>query len=340
MKEKLEQLRQPGPGPLDEFSRAMQRGDMAAAKQKLDDLAEKLKNDDLSSKEKDQLKDQMEKLAGQMDKLSNDRQNLEQSLKQAGLSSEHAKQAAADPEALKKALENMKHLSEEQKKQLADAAKSISDACKNCSGMGESLSKMCEGLSESGLSNEGIKGLEAMAGQLSELEMMQCEMDAISAALGECQGQLAALGKSLREGGKPGGMPGECEGIGEWSAGASDRFGSGTGGPGKGNSPSGPEEEAAAFTRKAEKSPANMGQGPIIAQRLVQGDQIRGEATAEFTSAAAIAGQAATEAIDNKLVGLEWHGPLKHYFGRMEARGKSAKPEEAPAPASDAGDAK
>ncbi len=327
MKEKLEQLRQPGPGPLDELTRALQKGDMAQAKEKLSELAEKLKNQDMSAEQKDQLKDQMEKLAAQMDQLANDRQKLEQALQQAGLSPEHAKQAAADPEAIKKALENMKHLTEEQKKQLADAAKSLNEACKNCNGLGESLSKMAQGLSEMGLSSEAMEGLEQLAGQLSEMEMIQCEMDALSAAMSECQGQLASLGQGMCEGGQSGGM-GECDGLGEWAAGASDRFGSGTGGPGKGNRPDSPEEQAAPFTRQTEKSPANMGQGPIIAQRLVQGDQIRGEATAEFSAVANIAGQAATEAIDNKLVGLEWHGPLKHYFGRLEARGKSAQPAE------------
>lgn len=337
MKEKLEQLRQPGPGPLDEFSRALQRGDMAGAKQKLEELAEKLKNQDLSKDQKDQLKEQMQRLAGQLERLANDRERLEQALQQAGLSPEHAKQAAVDPEAVKKALENMKHLTEEQKKQLAEAAKSLNEACKNCTGLGQALSQMAQSLGEMGLSNEGIQGLEALAGQLSDLEMMQAEMDAINAALSECRSQLTALGKSLCEGGSGFGE-GACEGIGEWAAGASDRFGGGTGGPGKGNSPSGPEEEAAPFTRHAEKSPANMGQGPIIAQRLVQGDQIRGEAMAEFTHVASIAGQAATEAIDNKLVGLEWHGPLKHYFGRLETRAKSPQPENAPVP--DAGDAK
>lgn len=339
MKEKLEQLRQPGPGPLDELTRALQKGDMAQAKEKLAELAEKLKNQDMSAEQKQQVKDQMQKLAAQMDQLANDRQKLEQALQQAGLSPEHAKQAAADPEAIKKALENMKHLSEEQKKQLADAAKSLNEACKNCNGLGEAMSKMAQGLNELGLSNEAMQGLEQLAGQLSEMEMIQSEMDALSAALSECQGQLASLGQGMCEGGQPGGMAGECDGLGEWAAGASDRFGSGTGGPGKGNRPDSPEEQAAPFTRQTEKSPANMGQGPIIAQRLVQGDQIRGEATAEFSAVANIAGQAATEAIDNKLVGLEWHGPLKHYFGRLEARGKASPPAE-PKPESGSGESK
>lgn len=325
MKEKLQQVRQPGPGPLDEFSRALQRGDMAQAREKLSELAEKLKNQDLSAEQQAQLKDQMQKLANQLDALAKDRAKLEEALQQAGLSRDHAKQAAADPEALKRALENLKHLSEAQKQQLADAAKSLNEACKNCSGMGEALSQMSMGLSELGLSAQGVEGLESMSGQLSQLEMMQAEMSAISAALSECRGQLASLGRSMCEGGGEG-MGGQCEGIGEWAEGASDRFGAGFGGPGKGNSASGPEEEAAAFQTRQEKSPANMGQGPIIAQRLVHGDQIRGEATAEFSQAASIAGQAATEAIDHKIVGLEWHGPLKHYFGRLEARAKEAQP--------------
>ena len=49
----------------------------------------------------------MQKMSDQLEQASKDKQALEQKLQQAGMSKEQAAKAAADPEAMKKALEQL-----------------------------------------------------------------------------------------------------------------------------------------------------------------------------------------------------------------------------------------
>ena len=63
--------------------------------------------------------------------------------------------------------------------------------------------------------------------------------------------------------------------------------------------------------------------GPIISSRLVEGEQIRGEASEQFAAAAAAAESAATESIDNNVYPREYHDAIKHYFGRLNEKAKA-----------------
>ena len=55
MKKMMRQLRQPGPGPLNDLAQAMQRGDFAGAKEALDKLAQQLGNNELNDQQRAQL---------------------------------------------------------------------------------------------------------------------------------------------------------------------------------------------------------------------------------------------------------------------------------------------
>lgn len=342
MKEKMNQLRQPGPGPLNEMTKALQQGDFAKAKEKLDELGEKMRDNKVSPEEKQQLQQQLDKLAQQLQKAAEDRKDLEKKLQEAGLTPEQAKQAAASPEAMQKAMENAQNLTPEQKQQLAEMAKAAQQASEQCKGMGEQMSEMAKAAQGQGLNAQMMEGMEALAGQLSELEAMEADLQAMEAAMAEAKAQLAGLCQGMGDGDGTGGKSkiGELGKVGQWKAGESNGGGSGTGGPGKGNGVGTPEEEAA-FTKKTEKASTKLGAGPIISQKLVQGDSIRGgSAVQEFSQAVEVAGQEATEAIDNQLVDREWHDPIKHYFGRLEARVREAKGEAPAKPAQAGQDAK
>jgi hypothetical protein len=116
-----------------------------------------------------------------------------------------------------------------------------------------------------------------------------------------------------------------------WKAGETNKKGGGRGGPGQsGGSRAGAEEEAPVSIEKT-KANTKQGQGPIIGSRLVQGDQVRGEAVAEFQEAVESASKASTEAIEGMTVPRELQDSVKHYFGRLEARVKAQQPKaEAP----------
>jgi hypothetical protein len=243
LKDAMKQLKQPGPGPLDQLSKSLAQGDFKKAQEDLQELSKQLASDSLSKEQKEQLQQQMGKLQEQLEKAAENRQDIEKQLEKAGMSKEQAQKAAKDPAALQKAMEELENLSDEQKQQLLKKMQAQLGACKQCDGMGESLSKMAKGMSPNGMNAEGMEGMEGLSGQLSELEMASAEMDAMDAATSEALKQLAKMASKC-QGGKPGDCngQGECEGCGScnspWKAGeTAGKFGNGSGGPGQGHEP-------------------------------------------------------------------------------------------------------
>lgn len=320
LRDAMKQLKQPGPGPLDQMAKALQSGNFKQAQESLEELSKKLAEDSLNPDQKEQLKQQLAKLSEQLNKVAEDRKNLEQQLKQAGMDQKSAQKLAADPEALKKALEDMKNLSEEQKQKLMEAAKSASEASKQCSGMGSKMGQMAAGMSSKGMDSKGAEGMEGMMGMLSDMEMMKGELDSLDAAMGECAGQLAKLGESLCQG------DGQCQSLAAmtkpWQAGDSRNRGKGQGGPGRGEGGGGTAEDAPTSTEKV-KANIKQGDGPIIGSRLVQGDVVKGEASAEWSAAVEAATQASAEEISGQVIPIEFHDAVKTYFGRLAAKTKT-----------------
>ncbi len=321
MQEMLRQLRTPGRGPMTELSRELAKGNFDKARQMLDELAQKMGDGSMSPEEREQLKAQLENLAKQMEQLAEQKTSLEQALRQAGMSGEQAKEAAANPQAL----ENMQNLTPEQKQQLQQMAEAVSKACESCSGLGEAMSKMAQGMGQSGMSQDGMSGMDSLAGQLSELEMLSQEMGGVNAVMQEAMAQLNKLGQSLGEC-----EWGQCSGTGmagmtgQWRPGSNMGQGMGSGGPGQGNG-DGPEEEAADFMVNRVKAKVQTTAGPIIGSRLVEGDSVKGEALAEFATAVEVSSQEAAEALQTMQVPREYHSAVKHYFGTLEERVKAER---------------
>lgn len=331
LKEAMQQLRQPGPGPLQEMARNLSMGDFAKAEQSLAELARQMQAGEMTPEQREQLAKQLENLSQQLKQAAEKTQALEQALAKAGVdpekAAELAKKMLSDPQAAKEMMEKVKQLSPEQQKKLAEMAKSMCEAAGQCSNLGQSLSDMAKAMGQQG-GQLGQQGMEAMAqaGQsLSDMEMLSQEMDGLSAALEECQGQLA----SMCEGGG-----GQCDGdmmmagqggIGEWEEGESDMHGMGSGGPGKGMGPSTADSPAAFKVDKSKQEVANKG-GPIIASRLVFGEQVKGESVAEFANAVESGTHSAAEALESNVIPRELHNAVKHYFGRLESRVKAQTP--------------
>ncbi len=334
LKDAMRQLRQPGPGPLDEFSRSLARGDFNKAQEALEQMKQQLASDAMSPEQKEDAKKQMENLAKQLEKISENKDALAKKLEEAGLDKEKAKEllqkAATDPQALKEALEQIKGLSEEQKQELMKMCKSGMGECKSAQSMSESMSKMAQGMTQEGLQQEGAEGMQELSQELSNSEMMESDMENLDAALNEAKQQLAELGgQCIGDGNGNGDQPGKG-GQGGWRQGSSNKRGSGSGGPGQGNGAS-PEAEAVDFTVEKSKAKTKTGQGPIIGTRLVYGQQVKGESKAEFSDAVAASSAAAAEAVESQQVPRELHNAVKHYFGTLEGKVKSEKP--APKPA-------
>lgn len=350
LKDAMRQLKQPGDGPLNDFSLNLAAGKFDKADAALQELAQKLNDGAMSEAQKQQLKEQMKNLSDQLKKVSESNKDLEKKLAAAGMdpkkAAELAKELAKNPDALKKAIEQMKNLTPEQKEKLKQMAEAASKSAQQSQSMSESMSKMSEGMDKQGMSQEGQEGMQQMGAELGQAEMIAQEMDSLSAALGETQAQLADLGEGM--GGEPGNMEGDPH-LGDWQEGDSrESRGNGSGGAGRGNYGGARPENAADFSINKEKAKVATGKGPIIGTRLVQGDQVKGDSLAEFGAATDAAEKAAAEAIDNQLVPRELQGSVKNYFGRLSEKSKSggaggkspAGPVKLPAaPASDAKDA-
>jgi len=238
-----------GQGPMDKLSRSLARGDFKKAEQELEELQNKLANGELNAEDKAKLQLQMQNMSKQLEKASKDKKALENKLQQAGMSKEDAKRAAVSPEQLKKALEQLKNMSDEEKKELMKQAAAQAKACKQCSSMGESMSKAAAGMGKDG-EGEQSQGMEAMSGQLSEMEMLEGEMGALDETYQEAMKQLSEMSQCMGEaewaqcmGDMGGGVPT----IGEWRPGDSQKQGLGSGGPGQGRGQN-TAGEAAALT--------------------------------------------------------------------------------------------
>src|SRR5690606_18056425 len=106
------------PGPAEQLTQQLAKGNFGQAQAELEKLAEQLKSGDMKPEDLAKLQQQMQQLAQQMQQLAEAKAGMEKQLQQAGMTPEQAKAAAADPEQLKKMLEQMENLTEEQKKKL------------------------------------------------------------------------------------------------------------------------------------------------------------------------------------------------------------------------------
>jgi hypothetical protein len=331
LKQAMKQIKQPGPGPMEELAKSLQQGNFQKAEQDLQELSKKMASSEMSPEDKQKAAEQMKKLADQLAKLAEKKEDIQKKLEQAGMSKEAAKQASENADALKKAMDQLQNMSEDQKKELMKQMQSQMGACKQCQGMSESMSKMAKGASKSGMNQEGQEGMDAMSGQLSEAEMMSKECESMDAAMSEAMKQLSKMASKCN---------GNCDADGDlqmklcespWKAGQTNKKGGGRGGPGQsGGSGAGKEQEAAVNISKT-MSPTKQGQGPIVGTRLVQGEQVKGESVAEFQAAVESSAKAATEAVENQQVPRELQDSVKGYFGRLEKRVKPTSAGDAPA---------
>lgn len=308
LKDKMRKLDPQPNSPLSSMTEALKRGDFDAAKEALEDLQKKLESGAAGEEEKKKIAEQMNKLASQLAELARDRKELEKKLAESGLDPK----LADNPEALSKALEEASHLTPEQKEALQRMAKADAQASEACRKMGGACAGMAAAASKDGEQAGDGPGRQ-LGEQLSELEMAQQQLDELQAAKGKLGEEMDKLGQSM----KPGVQPGEIvPGPAQWTSEAR---------PGAGAR----EKQEAAFQTKKEKSRSKDAGGPIIGSTLVEGEQVKGEATQQFTEAVAAGSKSAAEAIESKQIPREYHEAIKQYFGRLK---KKAAPAPAPAP--------
>lgn len=303
LEKRLQRLRQPGPGPAEDLARSLARGEFDKAKAALDELQKQLREGDLSEAQREQLQQQLENLSQQMEQLAQRQGEMEQALKQAGMSSEMAKQLAADPEALKQALGKMENLTEAQKQQLRQMAESAQQCRGACQNMSNAMSQMAQAM-QAGQMGQMSQSMSELAGQLSQMEMLAADMASMQAMMQQVQSSSLSMGACSTPG--LGTRGGDSWGMGGRNAGTAGGIDSDSADGGK------------RFSSQAAKAPMKMRDGPIIGSSLVYESQVRGESRAAFAAAAQSASASASDAIESMRVPRAYERAVQRYFGALE----------------------
>ena len=168
------------------------------------------------------------------------------------------------------------------------------------------------GMSGAGLSAEDIGEL---ADQISELDALQDEMKSIQAALDEINKASTCLGKGLGEGL---GMKGL------YRKGLNNRFGPGTGGPGKGLGRRDTADNGKTSYKQTRAKNKNE-LGPIVASWYFQGTQIKGQAHRQYSQVIQAARDSAAAAISEHQIPTRYEHALKNYFGQLDKTAQTDK---------------
>lgn len=302
-----------------ELQEAAEKGD-EDAKQKLQEMANKL--DDLSKKlEKldDQKKmekelenkaglsaDDAKKMLEELNKM--DAKQLEKELQKRlgdkGMSQEQLKDLAKKISENKEAQKQLKELA----KKMAQASKQCQNACQN-QGQGEKSSDAAQAASAA---------LSQAADQLSDMEMAEQMANELDANLEDL--------KDARQGMCKGDGNGQCQNPGDKIGNQGPNAGLGYG--------SRIGKEAGAHKYKSTKANVRTQQGQIIGQMLIDGPQIKGEASAEVKDAVNSAVRDATDAVEHDRVPRQYHDVTKSYFESLaRLAGSSPTGDAAPKPA-------
>lgn len=325
LEKQLEKLRQPGPGPAQELARAMARGNFQQARDELSKLAQDIQAGDLPPEQQEQLQKQLENLAKQLDQLAQDRKDTEKSLREAGMNPDQARELAANPEALQKALHQLQSMSPEQKQQLMQQALAQAQAAAQSSAMSQAMSQMAQNMSKQGMSAAGQQAMDQFAQALSDMEMLEGDLASMQAMMNAAQQRMGQMGSGFCENPGSGSTPGDGSwgNTNKWAAGDTSTLGSGSGGPGQGHG-AGPEARETSITLNDTKANVTTRQGPIIGSRLVYEGQIRGESRAEFAQSARAAAANAAGAIESMQVPREYEAAVMKYFGALRDKAEPA----------------
>ncbi|MFH1745570.1 MAG: hypothetical protein ABIG44_00865 [Planctomycetota bacterium] len=339
-KRMLSQLQpQQGQNSVDELNRSLASGDFEGAKKALEAMQEQLKEaaakGDAESKQRlEQMQQQLRKMADQLAKLDDATYLRKELENKAGLTEEQARKlmqelANMDPKQLQKELQRQlgdQGVSQKQIQELVKKFQQQQQAKKSCQNMGQCLAQAAQAMQQcqnpgsgAGASQAAAAALTDAMSQLSELEMSEQLMAELEAQMADLQDMRDSVcnGNYCR-----GARPGDKVGP------QGPNYGLGIG------ARIGKERTPHAMTPTKAKSRGRG--GTIIGQMLVDGPQVRGEATAEVQNTVNAAQRDAQDAIDRDTVPRQYHGAVQKYFEQLAGLlSGEKKPESSTDPESD-----
>jgi hypothetical protein len=300
--------------PTQKLSKALKDGDFKSAKEEIKALQEQLatlKSDqdkELAAKISKQLDD----IAKQLEKLAKD-EKLAQQLKQADIKKEDLERMLenlkkADLEQLKKQLEE-KGMNQQQIEKLVKQLERRQGAGSMAQKLAQAMKKGAQ-CNNPGQMGEAMAGLTMATDQLSDLELLEQEMNQLDTVLADLQGAKDNISKPCSA----------CKGAGcsrcQGKQGGMGRLGQGRGGLA-------PEQQTA-VDFKVERGKVHTGKGAII-QFLFDGEQVKGEVSPSFTEVVTAAEHEASDRINRNRVPRQYHKAVKAYFSSVQRSIKDAK---------------
>lgn len=309
-------------GAASELGKALQQGDFKKARAALEEMKDALKKGELNEEQQKALADQLQKLAEQMDQLAKQNKALEDALKQAGLDAN----MASHPADLLQALQNAQNLTPAQKQQLQQMAQAMANAGQMMQKMSGAMKQMAQGM-PCVRPGGGMPGAGKMGDQLSQMEMMQQQMNSLQQTISDIQSQCNGLGQGMGVGNKAG--LGQGQAMAQWQAMMQQMQG---GKGGMGNHGRGNGGRASRLATKGSTTPDKVNverqQGPIIGETYIESDgQIRGESRAAFVKQVQTASNRSRQELENNKIGVEYEDAVKHFFGELEALAETTNAE-------------
>lgn len=312
------------------LTKALAQGDFKTAREEMQAMKETLatlkSEEDKEAAEK--LIKQLDQLGKQIEQLAKNEQ-LQKKLEQAGVKKEDAERM----------VENLKKEDLEQlQKQLAEQGmnqqqvEQLAKQLQQNQGMQSAAKQLAQSMQQGGMAQgagqvgEAMEGLSQASDQLSELEQLQQEMNQLDSMLADIDSAKNDLGNPCSScggtGQKGGQQCGSCQGAGSQpGSGMGKNLAQGRGGLAP------IDQTNVGF--KIEKGKVHTGQGAIIGQFLVEGEQVKGDVTKEAVEVITAAEYAASEAVNRDRVPRQYQKAVKEYF-RNATRAVNPK---APAPA-------
>lgn len=282
---------------------ALAKGNFAQASDLLSQMQKQLADGKLSDQQRKALSQQLQDLAKRLGELAKDNDELEKALEKLGLNKQLAKLGEKQ---LREALLKQ-GLDADMIEKLLQKAAACRMACSRCSGLGQAMAAC--GAGAGGLSGDD---LAAVMDQLDGLEALQQQLMLYQASLDEIYNAIACLGEGM------------CEGIGgqgPFAEGFSQRYGPGTGGPGRGYGPRSSDTDGETSTKKTRIKSDSAKQGPMIASWYLKSSQVKGDAQRDFSEVVQAARDSAAEAISENQIPHKYEEAVKKYFGQLEQSG-------------------
>ncbi len=310
----LDVPKSPG-APTQKLSKALARGDFKTAREEINALREQLatlkseKDQELAAK----IGKQLDELAKQLRQLSKS-ERLAQKLQQAGLKKEDVMRMLEnlkkeDLDQVRKQLEE-KGFSQQEIKKLAKQLQRDQQAGSAAKRLAQAI-KQGAASANPGQMGEAMAGLSMAADQLSELELLEQEMNQLDTVLADLQGSMDRIDRPCSD----------CKGRG---CGRCQRPGPGRGGLGRGRGGLAPEERTA-VRFKTERGKVHTGKGAIIGQFLFDGEQVKGEVTSSFTEVISAAEHDASDRISRNRIPRQYQKAVKAYFSNVQRSIRDAK---------------